>query len=192
MSTTRGSNFYFEIEEYLKKGLQSEGFDVPEGVIARLLSDLFDGVAIHVWSRPDVFRVAWEAGWPISQRMADTILSNIESHVDPEYGITWLTLESAVQDFYEKLDWGTVEPEEREQCIGDFLLVRSVPLDENPAVHLENVTLASVLETASKLAAADRATVSVYGIPKETAPSLEEEWLKALAHKLWTFSIREP
>ena len=100
MSISRSAQLYFEIEQVLYTQLEEDGYDVPMDVIKGALKDLFDSVAIHTWSRPDVYRVAWEEGWPISQGAADEILSDVERRVDAACGITWLTFEIAVQEFY--------------------------------------------------------------------------------------------
>ena len=51
MSITRDSNFYYEIVAALTKGLKEKDYEIPEDVIKSVLSELFDSVAIHVWSR---------------------------------------------------------------------------------------------------------------------------------------------
>ena len=196
MSNTRDSNFYFEIHEALKKGLPEQGYAVPENVLKGALSDLFDRVAIHVWSRPDVYRVAWEAGWPISPDMADEILSDVESHVDSAYGITWLTFENAVQEFYEDFNWGILPEEDYPNCIGDFLIERHYPpeIAEPPletSLHLSSVSLADALNAASEMAETRGLAISVYSVPKDNSPSLDEEWLEQYAHKLWSFKAEE-
>jgi len=196
MSVTRDSNFYYEIQNTLEKGLQEHGYEVPPDLIKNIFSDLFDRVAIHVWSRPDVYRVAWEAGWPISPDMADEILSDVESHVDSEYGITWMTFENAVDEFYADFNWGILPEEDYPNCIGDFLIERhdlagipDPPLERS--LHLSRVSLADALNAASKMAENTGLEVSVYSIPKEENPSLDEEWLEQHAHRLWSFKAEE-
>jgi hypothetical protein len=196
MSVTRDSNFYFEIHEALKKGLPEQGYEIPEDVLKGVLSDLFDRVAIHVWSRPDVYRVAWEEGWPISPDMADEILSDVESHVDSEYGITWMTFEVAVQEFYEDFNWGILPEEDYPNCIGDFLIERHYPTEiaDPPletSLHLNSVSLADALNAASEMAEKTGLEVSVYSIPKDKSPSLDEAWLEQYAHRLWSFKAEE-
>ena len=100
MSTARDSFLYRDIENILEKKLPEHGYPVPIILIRDILNDLFDSVALHVWSREDVVRVVQRRGWPISPDATDEILANIERHVDCELGITWLTVEIAVDDFY--------------------------------------------------------------------------------------------
>lgn len=190
MSTSRDSNFYYEIVAALKKGL--EEFDIPEKDIKGALSELFDRVTIHVWAREDVYRVAWEAGWPISPTMADEILSDVERHVEAEYGITWLTFENAVEEFYAELNWEDLDPLEDEEASGSFLICLE-PLDSREAsesmLHLERASLAEALEEADQLTENSGQTVACYSIPKEEPPLLEADWLEKHAHKLQVFEV---
>ena len=100
MSTARDSFLYRDIENILEKKLPEHGYPVPISLIQEILNDLFDSVALHLWSREDVVKVVQKRGGPISPEAIDEILANIEGHVDSELGITWLTLEIAVDDFY--------------------------------------------------------------------------------------------
>lgn len=54
---------------------------------------------MHVWSREDVIHVAKNNDKSITLDDADEILSNIERHIDCELGITWQSIEIAVDDF---------------------------------------------------------------------------------------------
>ena len=194
MSTSRDSNFYYEIQDALKKGLKAEGYEVPDEIIKGALAALFDSVAIHVWSRPDVYRVAWEAGWPISPTMADEILSDVERRVDSEYGITWLTFENAVQEFYAELDWEHLDPLEDEQCMGSFLVCLEPPNQPGASesmLYLERASFAEALEEADQLAENSGQTVACYSIPKEEPPLLEADWLEKHAHKLMAYDVVE-
>lgn len=194
MSITRDSNFYYEIRDTLKKGLKAAGYEIPDDVIKEALKELFDSVAIHVWCREDVYRVAWESGWPISPTMADEILSDVERHVDAEYGITWLTFENAVQEFYAELDWDHLDPLEDEQCMGSFLICLEPPDYPGAAesmLHLERASLAEALEEADQLAENSGQIVACYSIPKEEPPLLDADWLEKHAHKLMAYDVVE-
>lgn len=194
MSTSRDSNFYYEIQDALKKGLKAEGYEVPEEIIKGALAALFDSVAIHTWRRADVYGVAWRAGWPISQTMADEILSDVEAHADPEFGITWLTFENAVDEFYENFEWGKMTIEDQEVCMGSFLICYDPP-DSPQALetmlYMDSTSLGEALDEADALAKASGLAVSGYSIPKDTEPSLDAEWLETHANKLWTFYATE-
>jgi len=195
MSYSRSAHLYYEIEQVLFARLEEDGYDIPMDVIKSALKDLFDSVAIHPWSRPDVYRVAWEEGWPISQETADEILSDVERRVDAEFGITWLTFEIAVQEFYENFDWGKLKREEQEAYIGYFLIEHHYPPGADQpleaALHLKSVSLAAALDAASERADLSDVPISLYSIPKGKEPSLEQEWMDIYAHKLWEFDTEE-
>ncbi|MBT4311496.1 MAG: hypothetical protein HN736_09330 [Anaerolineae bacterium] len=195
MSHSRSAQFYYEIEETLYAHLEEDGYDVPMDAIKGALKDLFDSVAIHAWSRPDVYRVAWEEGWPISQGTADELLSNVEGKADAEFSITWLTFEIAVQEFFENFDWGKLKREEQESYTGHFLIERHYqPGADQPletSLHLKSVSLAAALDAASESTEISGVPVSLYSIPKDKEPSLDEEWLEIYAHKLWEFDAEE-
>ena len=195
MSHSRSAQFYYEIEETLYAHLEEDGYDVPMDAIKGALKDLFDSLAIHTWSRPDVYRVAWEEGWPISQETADELLSNVEGKAGAEFGITWLTFEVAVQAFFENFDWGKLKREEQEAYIGHFLIERHYPPGADQpletSLHLKSVSLAAALDAASESTEISGVPVSLYSIPKNKEPSLDEEWLEIYAHKLWEFDAEE-
>ena len=195
MSYSRSAQLYYEIEETLYACLKEDGYDIPMDVIKGALKDLFDSVAVHPWSRPDVYGVAWEEGWPISQGAADGILSDVERKADAEFGITWLTFEIAVQEFYENFDWGKLKREEQEAYIGHFLLERHYPPGADQpleaALHLKSVSLAAAMDAAAESAEISGVPVSLYSIPKNKEPFLDEEWLEKYAHKLWAYDAEE-
>ena len=103
MSTARDSFFYRDIQNTLEKKLLEYGYPVPQDIIQQTLNDLFDSVALHVWSQKDVIDVAQKRGWSITPDTTSKILANIERHVDCELGITWQTIETAVDDFYDQV-----------------------------------------------------------------------------------------
>ena len=128
--------------------------------------------------------------------MADEILSDVEGHVDSEYGITWLTFENAVQEFYDDFNWGILPEEDYPNCIGGFLIEHHYPpqMTDPPletSLHLSGVSLVKALNAASEIAENTGLEVSVYSIPKDKKPSLDEEWLEQYAHKLWSFKAEE-
>ncbi len=129
MSTARDSVLYSDIQDLLEKQLPEHGYPVPLELIRDILNDLFDSVALHVWSREDVISIVNKRGWPISPETTDEILENIERHVDCELGITWLTVEIAVDDFYGGIDWWELPKEKREQYRGNFIM--KLEKDEN-------------------------------------------------------------
>lgn len=122
MSTARDSILYSDIQDLLEKKLPEHGYPVPLGLIQEILNDLFDSIAIHLWSREDVIHILNRKGWPVSLDAVDEILANIERHKDCELGITWQTLEITVDDVYGGIDWWELPKEKREQYRGNFIL----------------------------------------------------------------------
>lgn len=55
-------------------------------------------VAIAIWSREDVIEVATNKGLDCTPEKADDLLDYIDGHQDCELGITWLTLDCAVDE----------------------------------------------------------------------------------------------
>jgi hypothetical protein len=122
MSTARDSVLYSDIQGIFEKQLPEHGYPVPPELIRDILNDFFDSIAIHLWSREDVISIVNKRGWPISPKATDEILENIERHIDCELGITWLTVEIAVDDFYGGIDWRELPKEKREQYRGNFIM----------------------------------------------------------------------
>jgi len=128
--------------------------------------------------------------------MADEILSDVEGHADPEYGITWMTFEVAVDEFYADFNWGILPEKDYPNCIGDFLIERHYPKEmaDQPletSLHLSSVSLADALNAASEVAEKTGLEISVYSIPKDKTPSLDDKWLEQYAHRLWSFKAEE-
>ncbi|MBT4309033.1 MAG: hypothetical protein HOD49_01335 [Anaerolineae bacterium] len=184
MSTARDSFLYNDIQDLLEKQLPEHGYPVPIILIRDILNDLFDSVALHVWSREDIIGVAKERGWPISPEATDEILENIERHVDCELGITWLTVEIAVDDFYGSIDWWELPKEKREQYKGDFVMKlekdEDLPPSEtytfSPAVWqgdyrlLKDKTLQEVFEEAERIVKESNIPLRLYAMPPDNKP----------------------
>ena len=84
MSTARDSVLYSDIQDLLEKQLPEHGYPVPPELIRDILNDLFDSVALHVWSREDVISIVNKRGWPISPEATDEVLGNIEYYIDKQ------------------------------------------------------------------------------------------------------------
>ena len=190
MSYARDSYFYADIKNALKIRFEEDGRDVPMKTIEMALADLFDGVAIHVWSREDVYKLARGASWPTSKEAADEILSNVERHIDAELGITWMTIDIAMSDFYGSLDWAALKKDEQENYQGCFLLeIMNQPLESGKL--LKNITLASALHDAKEMMAVSGIPVKLYSLSCKEEPSLDQDWLEKNAHELLTFYSKE-
>lgn len=57
-----------------------------------------DVIACHLWATDDVLEQAKMLGIEISQQEAEEIIESVHKHADCEYGITWLTLEIAIEE----------------------------------------------------------------------------------------------
>jgi hypothetical protein len=69
----------------------------------------------HVWQVEDVFESACRAGKPITREDAVELLHEVFDHLDSDLGITWMTLDIALEDY--KIDF------------------HSLPVDQRPNVH---------------------------------------------------------
>ena len=69
----------------------------------------------HVWQVEDVFESARRAGKPITREDAVEVLHEVFDHLDSDLGITWMTLDVALEDY--QIDF------------------RSLPVDQHPNVH---------------------------------------------------------
>lgn len=55
-------------------------------------------IAVAIWCEADVLGRAKELGKKITRKQAQEILDDIEQHHDAELGISWDTLDCAIQD----------------------------------------------------------------------------------------------
>lgn len=82
-----------------------------EEVIAALNAYWAGKMAI-VWDRSDVLGKAWARGMLLTNEQANDLLDDIRRHHDPELGITWTTIECALDEVkpldIEKLDLATL------------------------------------------------------------------------------------
>jgi hypothetical protein len=69
----------------------------------------------HVWQVEDVFESARRSGKPITREDAVEVLHEVFDHLDSDLGITWMTLDVALEDY--KIDF------------------HSLPVDQHPNVH---------------------------------------------------------
>ena len=58
-----------------------------------------DHLAVHIWEIDDVTGTAKEMGAELSADDANEILDIIDSHIDCEYGITWETIKTSIQNY---------------------------------------------------------------------------------------------
>jgi len=59
-------------------------------------------VAVAIWSREDVIGRAKEKGITLTDKETDEILDDIDRHHDATLGITWDTIDCAIDDWKER------------------------------------------------------------------------------------------
>ena len=73
------------------------------GQIIAALNLYWTGKMVIVWDRSDIFGKAWARGRLLTNEQADDLLDDLRRHHDPELGVTWTTIECAL-DEVEPLD----------------------------------------------------------------------------------------
>lgn len=68
-----------------------------DGALA-VLSDYWRDKVADVWSLNDFIVLAVEKGHPITRELALRIARRVQDDLDPELGITWLTLQAAIEE----------------------------------------------------------------------------------------------
>jgi hypothetical protein len=83
---------------------------VPNEDVLRILHHYWHDKIAPLWQVGDLLETALNAGIPITKDDAVAVLKDLFDGHDPELGITWITLEVALQEYH--LDWKRL-PEER-------------------------------------------------------------------------------
>ena len=86
--------------------------------VLRVLGQYWQDKIAHVWQVEDVLEAAHRAEKPITRAAARSILEEILHDLDSELGITWQTLNTAL-DVY-SLDFHQLTPEGWKQVVGTF------------------------------------------------------------------------
>ena len=60
-----------------------------------------DHLAVHIWSVDDVLGTAEEMGVKLSLKDANSIIDDIDGHIDSELGITWETIRCSIENYLE-------------------------------------------------------------------------------------------
>ena len=102
-----------EMAEAIAKEFRLDNNDVL-GVLSRYWQDKI----AHVWQVEDVLEAAHRAEKPITRDDALTILQQVFQGLDSELGITWLTVDVALEEY--SLDFNTLTPEAYSQVAGVF------------------------------------------------------------------------
>jgi hypothetical protein len=88
----------------------------------RVLSAYWRDKIAHVWQVSDLLEAALQAGQPITQADAQDLLQDIFASHDSSLGITWTTLECALQDYH--LDFASLAEGKYAEVYGVFKVWR--------------------------------------------------------------------
>ncbi len=83
---------------------------VPNGDVLHILHEYWQDKIAPVWQVDDLLQTALNAGIPITKEDAVAVLNDLFEGHDAELGITWITLEVALQEY--QLNWKLL-PEDR-------------------------------------------------------------------------------
>jgi hypothetical protein len=106
-------HFLEEMADAIAKELHIDNNDVLS-----ILSRYWQDKIAHVWQVEDVLESARRAEKPITHADAQTILHQVFDHLDSDMGITWTTLDVALEEY--RLDFNTLTPETHKQVVGVF------------------------------------------------------------------------
>ena len=90
--------------------------------IVESLREYWADYAVHIWHTQDVFFQTDQMALPMSQKAAREILKSIEDKIDCEYGITWDTIDEAIQRWSENINWLDLNDDELAEYSGNFVL----------------------------------------------------------------------
>ena len=93
-------------------------FHLDNNEVLRVLGRYWQDKIAHVWQVEDVLEAAHRAEKPITREDALTILQQVFHGLDSELGITWLTVDVALEEY--SLDFNTLTPEAYSQVAGVF------------------------------------------------------------------------
>lgn len=93
----------------------SKELRVDNAEVLGVINHYWQDKIAHVWQVEDVFESAHRAGKPITREDAAEVLHEVFDHLDSDLGITWMTMDIALEDY--KIDF------------------RSLPVDQYRNVH---------------------------------------------------------
>jgi len=108
---------YDYILEEMAEAIARE-FRIDNNDVLGVLSRYWQDKIAHVWQVEDVLEAAHRAEKPITREDALTILQQVFHGLDSELGITWLTVDVALEEY--SLDFNTLTPEAYSQVAGVF------------------------------------------------------------------------
>ncbi|MBL7163245.1 MAG: hypothetical protein ISS57_11610 [Anaerolineales bacterium] len=117
-------NMARKVQQYLA---DFKGIQVEPGDIAEPLREHWAEFAVHVWHTEDIFFQAENMALPMSRSLAREILRGIEEVIDCENGITWVTIDDAIQRGTENINWSELSDAEMAAFSGNFVLAWETP-----------------------------------------------------------------
>lgn len=90
--------------------------------VLHILHHYWQDKIAHVWQVEDMLETALNTGTPITKEDAVAILKDLFEGHDAELGITWMTLEVALQEY--RLDWKSLPEDRYPQVQGVFKVWR--------------------------------------------------------------------
>ena len=114
----------------------SKELHLDNAEVLNILGRYWQDKIAHVWQVEDVFESARRAGKPITREDAAEVLHEVFDDLDSDLGITWMTLDIALEDY--KIDF------------------RSLPVDQYRNVQGRSRSGSKAIQTSSSLALTHR------------------------------------
>jgi len=154
---------------------------VDHNEVLRALGHYWRDKIAHVWQVDDVLEAAHRAEKPITREDARLILQEVFHELDSEMGITWLTLDVALEEY--ELDFPQLTPETLKQVVGVFEVWRlHDPISTQFGLFPDQVdgNLPEALEYAKRMARQVPGVLVFLGCERY-ASEVNEPWLTLLA-----------
>lgn len=130
-------------------------------MILNRIESYLSNYALQIWGISDIHDVAEKNCYPMSDSIAREILADIDNHQSAEHGITWDTLENAMDTRLNSEDFSAFTDEEMEDLKGSFILFLTTQETFDFEI-LEKIDLSTVLLKAHLWAGADKGNVEIY------------------------------
>ncbi|HPO87258.1 MAG TPA: hypothetical protein PLN86_15560 [Candidatus Hydrogenedentes bacterium] len=154
---------------------------VDHNEVLRILGRYWQDKIAHVWQVEDVLEAAHRAEKPITREDAQSILQEVFHELDSGMGITWLTLDVALEEY--ELDFPQLTPETLKQVVGVFEVWRlHDPISTQFGLFPDQVdgNLPEALEYAKQMARNVPGVLVFLGCERY-ASEVNEPWLTFLA-----------
>ncbi len=100
----------------------SKQLHVENAEVLSILGRYWQDKIAHVWQVEDLFESARRAGKPITREDAAEVLLEVFDHLDSDLGITWMTLDVALEDY--QIDFHSLPAEQHRNVHGVFRVWR--------------------------------------------------------------------